>query len=918
MIIHSRCMSLWNCWEIFLILFSDIDRLTHLMHTQTADSEELTRRVFGQKSKYGSPLEITLDKQGHQSCSQGSEQYLDLKIKEGNTFCTSSEIGKLKDLYPKVVLCDIAKNGVSLSQDCSYNLPDVLKTKVIRCFKQKMRAIYRFEPSCLGYKAHKNENEAAAKNRPCCPSVQSERSICLSWRGTEHQKHLRECTDAQTFPRHTTCSFPQELTSEDSTARSASFSAGEQFHMVGGCGREMGDGGAGEDSRTGFPLKGPDDLTEKRIKLGDSVKKGTLSSTPDFENAAAARSGCGDREETCSWGPDESQSSAEYALGNSTSLAVAVNENRFCEETNTSEARTLLKMFSQNDNGDMDDTESFTCQRVQAYVKKSFFSCARTDMPWPFSNRLQNPALHAVKPVCPTELIDPPDNSKSPRNRNEPDTFRNSTNGSLSKAPKCFFSNPAVHEPQQNGKQDSERGEGSETQSNRENHDHMSVCSPESTNVELAPHLIVAGRSQAGPASDGTDLSAVSTSASLLPDSAPQTDSAASTPPPSVLGLDDWGSATTLSSLSSHSTASASSFQQKELTSVYAADASFSSCLVRIVEKFRSEKSQRTCAAPFSPSHSTDSSESCDSLPPLPQDTNEHRMELADTTPPKLEPYFHTSPIHPYLTKDKLSECVLRTNGYLFTEFSLPPILSPISSPRAPSKGEPLAPRQSCSDEEERIQTTTCSHVESNRCDVSEIVNARCETSTDNAEEVIPGLKGVSASFTRAVPPSETRPFIHNSEDFDNNAEQSQTSEEDTPDPEVWTAQPPGVLLERQSSCSSNDDDSRAAGSSSFASSPAGETEQTNTKAVGDLRQGVLDEFSAYERDILLIGVTQDDPELFENVPQESLINLGPTRTWETTQTPAPLPRSQGPSSALVQRLVPRCGLSLMDRVFPC
>lgn len=821
-----------------------------------------------------------------------------------------------------MVLCDIAKNGVSLTQDCSYNLPDVLKTKVIHCFKQKMRAIYRFEPSCLGYNTHKNENEAAGKNRECCPSVQSEHSICPSWRGTEHQRHLRECTDAQTFPSHSTCSFPQELTSEGSAACSASFSAGEQLHMVGGYGADIGDRGAGEDFRPAFPLTGPDDLREKRVELGDSVKKGTLSSTPDFENAAAARSGCGDREETCSWVTDESQSRAEYALGTSTSLGAAGNENRFCEEINSSDAPTLLEVFAQNGNGEMDGPESFTCQRVQAYVKKSVFSCARTDMPWPFSNRLQNTASHAVKPVCPAELIDPPDNCESPRNRNEPYAFRNSTNGSLSDVPKCFFSNPALHDPQQNdGKQDGERGEGSETQNNGRNDDHMSVCSPESTNVELAPHLIVAERSQAGPASDETDLSAISTSASLLPDSAPQTDSAASTPPPSVLGLNDWGSATTLSSLSSQSTASASSFQQKEPTSVDLADASFPSCLVRIVEMppFHSEKSQRTCAAPFSPSHSTDSSESCDSSLLLPQDTNQHRMELADTTPPKLEPYFHTSPIHPYLTKDKLSECVLRTNGFLDTEFTLPPLLSPISSPHTvASKGGPLAPRQGCSDEEERIQTPTCSHIESNRCDVSEIVNARYETSTDNTEEVIPGLRRVLASFTRAVPPRGTLPFIHNSEDVDSNAEQSETSEEHAPDPEGRTAHPPGVLRERQSSCSSNDDDGRAVGLSSFASSPGGETEQTNTKAVCDLRQGVLDEFSAYERDILLIGVTQDDPELFENVPQESLINLGPTRTWETTQTAAPLSRSHGASSALVQRLVLRCGLSMMDCVFPC
>lgn len=861
-----------------------------------------------------------MGKQGHQSQSQESD-YFDLKIKEINTFWTSWKIGKLKGQYPKVVLCDIANNGVSLSQDCSYNLPDIFKTKVIRCFKLKMRAVYRFEPSCLKYNTHKNENEAAAKNRQCCPSVQSERSICPSWRGTEHQ---RQCTDAQTFPRPTTCSFPQELTSEGSAACSASFSAGEQLHMVGGCVADMGHRGIGEDFRPGFPLTGSDDLTEKRVKLSDNVKEGTLSSTPDFSrNAAAVGSSCGDREETCSWVTNESQSCAKYALGNSTSLGVARNENRFCKEIKPCEALTASEMFAQNNNGEMDEPEFFTCQRVQAYVKKIAFSCARTDIPWPFSNRMQNTALHAVKPVCPAGLIDPPDNSEHPQIRNEPDTFRNSTNDSLSDAPKCFFSNPALHDPEQNhGKQDDKRGEGSKMQNIRKNHENLSMCSLESTNVEPVPHLIVTERSHGGSASDGTDLSAITTSASL-PDSTPQTGSAASTPPPSVLGQNDWGSATTLSSLSSPATIPALSFQQKEPTSVDLADVSLPSCVVRIVEMppFHSEKSQRICAAPFSPSHSTDSSESCDSLLLLPQDINEHRVELTDAAPPELEPYFHTSPIQPSRTEDKLSECVLRTNGCQDTAFTLPPILSPVSSPRVASKGGPLAPCQSCSDEEERIQTATCRHIKSNTCDVSKIVNTTYETSTDNTEEVLPGSKRVSARFTRPVSPRESGPFVRNCEDFDRNAEQKQsdgeTSEDDIPNPGVRTAHPAEFLRERRSSSSSNDDGSRAAGLSLLASSPGGETKQTNTKAVSDLWQGVLDEFSAYERDILLIGVTQDDPELFENVPQESLINLGPTRSWETTQTTAPLPRSHGASSALVQRLVLRCGLSLTDCVFP-
>lgn len=855
--------------------------------------------------------------------SQKLEDHFDLKIKERNPSWTSLKTGKLRPQYPKVVLCDIVKNGVQLSQDYSYGLPVVLKTKVIRCFKHKMRAIYRFEPSCLGHTAHQNPNEAAAvaaKNRECCPSVESERSICPSWKVTERQRHLRECTDAQTFPRHTTCSFPQEWTSEGSAACSASVSAGEQLHM-GGCGAEM-----GEDFSPGFSLTGPDVLAEKRVKLDDTVKKSTLSSTPYFENAAcrsAARSDCQGREETT----DESQSCAEYALGNSASLGVAGNKNCFREEINSSEAPTLSETFSQNDNGDPDEPQSFTCQRVLAYVRKSVFSCARTDMPWPFSNRLQNPASLAVEPARPAERIDPPDNSLSPLDRNRPDPFRRSTNDSPSAAPKRLFSSQARHDPRQNGgKQDGESAEDVETQ-NWSSHDNASVCSLGSTTVELAAHLDLSANSQAGPAApDGTQFSTTTTSASLLPDSAPLTGISVSTPPPSLPGLSDWGSSTTtLSSRSSPDTVPASTAQQQKSTSVDSADASLPGCLVQIVEMppFHSEEPQRTCAAPFSPLHSPDSSESCHSFLLLPQDTNQHCMEPAHSSPPKLEPYLHTSPIHPYLPNDKLVEYVLLTNRCLESEFIVPPMLSPVSSPRASSEGGPPTPRRGWAEDEERIQKATCSHIKSNRCDVSEIVNAGYGTSADNTEGLIPGLNRVPAGLTQAVPPGETQPFGHNSQDFGRNTEQkreSETIEEVPPDPEVLMTLPPGLLIERQYSSSSNDDDGSAEGSSSSASSSSGgEIEQTDAEGVTDLQQSVLDEFSAYEQDILLVAVTQDDPELFENLPQESLINLGPARTRKTrAQATASLLGSHGASSALEQRSSLRCIISLIDCVFFC
>lgn len=59
-------------------------------------------------------------------------------------------------------------------------------------------------------------------------------------------------------------------------------------------------------------------------------------------------------------------------------------------------------------------------------------------------------------------------------------------------------------------------------------------------------------------------------------------------------------------------------------------------------------------------------------------------------------------------------------------------------------------------------------------------------------------------------------------------------------------------------------------------------TEPSSPPACAEGGSGsALDEVTAYERDILLVDVTQDDAELFENVPQKSVLKLGPVRFSE-------------------------------------
>lgn len=927
-------MPLLSHAEKCLFLLSDVEGRTHLTPSGFAGSEKSPRRACSLcgDCKHVSPWQRTLGKQGHQSCNQVPEDPpSDFKVEEENRDPeTPRKTIAWLCQYPKVVLCDIDQNWDALSQNCSYTLPDVLKTKVVHCFKQEMRARFQFEPGCLGHNRHKNENEALSQNGEFCPMVQSEHSICPSRRATEHQRHLVECADAQTLSGHTTCCFPKRWTSEGTATCSASFSPGKCAHK-GECGADMGDRGAREDPRREFHLTGPEVLTDKRIKLGDSVKEGALPSTPDSEKTACKnpeKNGSRDREKTCSWVSDDSQSCAEHAAGSSSSLGKAETENSVYEKpcgdkdrpTNSSAAQVPSDVFGQRNNGEMDEPESSTCQRVRAYLRKNVFSCARTDVPWPFSYRLQNCASHAVKLACPAVPIDPPDNSESPINRNKPDTFRNWTNDMLSDAPKCPFSDPVQQVSQKNdGKRDEEE-ESIEMRRNERNHANMSVYSPDSTNIELAPHLMESEKSQPGPASDITEQSTDTASASSLPDNGPQSDSSASTPSPSVLGLSDWETATTLSSMSSLSTIPALSFLQRELKSVYLADASSTNCQVKAVE-ISELYSQMTRSAPSSPSHSPDSSQSCDSFLLHPQDQNECNEELKDTCPPKLEPYFNTSPIQHDLLNE-LSTHALLTDRCVDVEFMLPPMLSPVTSPYVRSQAGPLPPSQCCLDEEEE-RIKTCKHINSPRCDMPENVNGKYEVSINNIKEIITESKGIPTSFRRLVPRREPLSFPNNSENcFDSNAEQSQDEsdcqsnrehhkerfEEVPPDPEVTVSPAAGVVVEPHSSSSSDEDDGGAV-ESSLSVSARGEMEQPIVEAAGNPWLDVLDEFSAFEQDILLVDVIQDDPELFENLPQESLLKLGPTRVSESSQknrltgVNTVLQRSHGVSLDMEQRL---------------
>lgn len=74
--------------------------------------------------------------------------------------------------------------------------------------------------------------------------------------------------------------------------------------------------------------------------------------------------------------------------------------------------------------------------------------------------------------------------------------------------------------------------------------------------------------------------------------------------------------------------------------------------------------------------------------------------------------------------------------------------------------------------------------------------------------------------------------------------------------------------------------------------------EPSSPSSCADVSSDAWDEVTAYKRDILLVDVTPEDAELFENLPQESLLKLGPLRfSEEPKRKPLRTARKQQPNA---------------------
>ncbi|XP_034455853.1 uncharacterized protein topaz1 isoform X3 [Hippoglossus hippoglossus] len=789
--------------------------------------------------KYMSPHKKTLVKKEQTSCSPGPELSADeFQINKGNPVTDASKETVIwVDQYAKVTLCDIAQKCDPCSHNCGYVLPDVLKNKVVHCFKH-------------------------------------------------------DVTDVQEDP-------------------------GPRYDLIGA-----------EISR------------KKRKKLGYSFTKGSMPSTPDSENISCnntARTLFIDEEKTCSGVSGNSQSGQELTFGSCSTHTSTTKENCVHEKhwvqidkpRETDAAQMSSELFCPTNKVDADEPDSFTCQRVRVYNRKIKFSCARTYMSWPFSNTSRTLTANTGTAACQAEPIHPSarNNSDSPINQNQSGLLSSQTNDVLPNAP----TEPSSDTTHKVSHQNEEREDvGCITaKRNGKRHSHMSSYSSESNNMEFQPHFTDAEESfasllldSAPPPTPSQRERAPGTYTALglsMPANGPETNSSTSTPSPSVLGLSDWETTTTASPTSFQFTCSGLSsplvtpssgppslFLLEKVKGVESAEAhsartsplSSAKRVNSAVKKalFHCEETQMTscCSSPTSPSfslHNCASCPSCESFLLLPQDRQEGDKEiLTDRSPSKLEHYYNQSPVnqnHPVAFgkgSSSSQNIAMEEWGEIYSnEFLLPPLLSPVTSPRGHLYTSPLPQRQCCSDEEEEMNHDTSKHIKLHGHHMPQIGEGDHQNGRDQHEgHVNEEMEGVSSKCNTVN--DDFRDGSQDNTDYEDDVEQGDRS-----------------LSEPCSSPSSDDESLPSEREERLSPSEmvGSKRHKTEAEAAGGTDGSLLDEFTAYERDILLINVIHD-PELFENLPEESLQKLGPPRVSD-----APKTRPTGAVKTLSQRWTP-------------
>ncbi|XP_055368845.1 uncharacterized protein topaz1 isoform X2 [Betta splendens] len=731
---------------------------------------------------------------------------------------------------PKVTLCDVAQYCGTCSHSCGFLLTDILKTKVVHCFKQNMTSGFRFWPGCLGQDKCTSKDCASAKNAMFVPRVPSEENVCLSLSG--HKRKIKDCPDAEMHD------FGKGGTTE-ATARN------------------YGEYRANMSERDGGEEKpGAEMHRNKRIRLKDNIN-GCLSTTSgltDVNYETTTNSSLG-KEQMCYWMSDSLPSLKPIFHSSSIfgSAATKTKHKKPCgqigEVPETDAKQMLSEVFCEERAVLKDDPESFTCQRVRAYIRKINFSCARTYMPWPFSNRGSSLTADASSTTCPAD--------SSPINQS-------STLSSQTKAP-AGPSLPSTNHAQPSKETRGENGECTLTQRTGKLRGCTFSYSPDTTQAEQPLHCHVSDT--AGPSTPsqcGSELHTATFSASSTPVNEPETNSTTATPSPSAIALSDWELSSPFTRGGfSHPSATQSLFLLKKGTGVELADAHSTSASPLLPQFMPSplEKLQTFQASSnFAQLSYSDSSQSCESSLILPQEEQEvdgNCFSGVNSSFGGLLKRAFESPVN----YNAFTEHWLEANSDKFIIF---PILSPISSPQRYSQTTSLPQSQGCSEGKEvnkdlsKHKVLPGYHVPHVRDDSSQ----SCNEDVDHQEQEVMSECTLSAPSSPRDVSNSNDEKSQDQTDLEEGEQGNSSSEQDLFNYKVKGTPSSTVLTEPHSPPNNKEDDGA----------------DFNNEVAGDGQPGVLDEFTAYEQDILLVDVIPDDSELFENLPEQSLLKLGPVR----------------------------------------
>ncbi|XP_058474532.1 uncharacterized protein topaz1 isoform X2 [Solea solea] len=627
-------------------------------------------------------------------------------------------------------------------------------------------------------------------------------------------------------------------------------------------------------------VMGAEICRDKKANLGCSITNGSLPSVPEWVNNSwndTAKTDFSDQEETYSLASGDSQAVCS-------SYRSTVKENGLQEQPFGPRGKPT--------ESDVDELESFTCQRVRPYcgkIQKISFSCARTYMAWPFYNTTRAGGTTA----CQAEIIHP-----SARTNND-----SAMNGNPSGSPSRGTNDMIPNAP-------TEKGVGKNTE--------FTHCFTDAEEPPASPFSDVAAFST--PSQHGMESGINTGLVSSAPVNEPATDNSVSTLSPSALGLSDWEIATPVPSLFTHGGLSSllatppsvplSLFpllkvKGVELLEAHSASTSPMSSpkhFIRGVEKplFHSEEAQMTscCSSPPSSlvaSYISDSFHSRESFLLLPQDNQwNYREILTERSPPHLKPYNMTNSISSsHMIKERGEEDT-NTN-----EFLLPPLLSPVTSPHRHLRTRSLTWSHCCSkqeeddDDEEEINASKPKILPGHDIPhVGEGDYQHEEKYLDRQQcEEIDGVSCKSLSLSSHCSAGGLNDGDDQTDCDDNKEQQGCRNSHKVPLAPILEAKLISSVSTQPSSSPSSDEGMSSSDEDEKLSPyeiMGSETDETKADAAGDTEPGILDELSAYELDILLVDVTQEDPELFENLPDKSLLKLGPTRVSEAPKSRPP------------------------------